>query len=335
MDAIMRTYFIMIISLVVLIMTTQISADNLDVSEKTQVAKVNSTSITSGDVNQLILTDPQFYRVYQQSQGNPAQFQHIRSIILDALIDRALLLEIAEKSAVANEKQVLSDRVAEIEKRNGGAEKLKKAIQDRGANYDVFKTNLRDDILIAEFIRADWGKEVSVSDADARKAFDENSAKFDTPSQVRARHILISVDKSATQAEQDAAEKQIKELFASARKAPDSFADLAKQHSKCPSAAAGGDLGFFSAKQMVPEFSKVAFALKPGEIGGPVRTQFGWHIIKAEEVKPGTKADFNAVREQIVHDLKAERLTKLAEQKMAKLRAAAKIEKSAEYQTKQ
>jgi len=93
------------------------------------------------------------------------------------------------------------------------------------------------------------------------------------------------------------------------------FAKLAKEKSKDPGAADGGDLGFFTKEQMVPEFSAVAFALDPGKISDPVKSQFGWHIIKVEEKRDRKPPDFEQVKGQIqtfvVRKAQADYVTKL------------------------
>jgi peptidyl-prolyl cis-trans isomerase C len=122
--------------------------------------------------------------------------------------------------------------------------------------------------------------------------------KFRTPEEVRVRHILID-------ARSCEAEKRIGELLLQARAPGADFAALAREHSQDPgSAKRGGDLGFFPAGRMAPEFDKAAFALKnPGEVSDAVKTKFGWHIIRLEERRPAGQQPFEKVRDSIVEDL--------------------------------
>ncbi|MCX7308691.1 MAG: peptidylprolyl isomerase, partial [Afipia sp.] len=101
------------------------------------------------------------------------------------------------------------------------------------------------------------------------------------------------------------------------------FAELAKKKSKDPGAADGGDLGFFTKDQMVPEFSAVAFALEPGKISDPVKSQFGWHIIKVEEKRDRKAPAFDEVKAQVSQFV----VRKAQADYVTKLRAAAKIER--------
>ena len=128
--------------------------------------------------------------------------------------------------------------------------------------------------------------------------------------EVRARHILVE-----TEDEAKAVEEELK-------KGAD-FAELAKKKSKDPGASDGGDLGFFTKDQMVPEFSAVAFALEPGKISDPVKSQFGWHVIKVEEKRNRKPPDFEQVKAQIETYV----TRKAQADYVAKLREAAKVER--------
>lgn len=124
--------------------------------------------------------------------------------------------------------------------------------------------------------------------------------KYVTPEEVRVRHILID----AKSCEPD---KRVAELLQQARAPGADFAALAREHSQDPgSARRGGDLGFFTAGRMAPEFEKAAFALKnPGDISDVVRTSFGLHIIRLEERRPAGRQPFEKVRDRIIEDLVA------------------------------
>jgi peptidyl-prolyl cis-trans isomerase C len=129
--------------------------------------------------------------------------------------------------------------------------------------------------------------------------------------EVRARHILVETE--------DEAKAVLAELKGGA-----DFAELAKTKSKDKTAAAeGGDLGYFTKDQMVPEFSKVAFALEPGKLSEPVKSQFGWHIIKVEDKRARPVPAFEKVKDQIQEFLVRKAQTEM----VAKLRTEGKVER--------
>lgn len=132
----------------------------------------------------------------------------------------------------------------------------------------------------------------------ARNQYDAEPQKFDTPEQVRVRHILVSAKACEPEA-------KARELLAKARQPGTDFAALAKENSDDPgSAARGGDLGFFARGQMTAAFEKAAFALKqPGDLSEVVKTEFGYHVIRLEERKAAERQPFEAVRDNLVKGL--------------------------------
>ena len=144
-----------------------------------------------------------------------------------------------------------------------------------------------------------------------KKVYEEAVAKAGTEQEVHARHILVPTEEEA------------KAVLAEIKKGTD-FAELAKQKSKDPGAAAeGGDLGWFGKEQMVPEFSAVAFKLNKGEVSDPVKSQFGWHIIKVEDKRNKPVPEFDKVKEQI----EAYVARKAQAEYIAKLRETNKVER--------
>jgi peptidyl-prolyl cis-trans isomerase C len=144
----------------------------------------------------------------------------------------------------------------------------------------------------------------AVTDAALHKLYDDAAKQIGDEQEVRARHILVESEADA------------KALLAELKKGKD-FAALAKQKSKDPGAADGGDLGYFTKDQMVPEFAEIAFKLDKGQTSDPVKTQFGWHIIKVEDKRKREVPGFDQVKPQLESYLKrkaqADYLTKLHE----------------------
>ena len=182
-----------------------------------------------------------------------------------------------------------------------------KKIEDR----DDFKARLafaRNRLLMDNLLAAE-GKAATTEEA-MRKVYDEAAKQIEGEQEVHARHILVETEDEA------------KAIVAELKKGAD-FAELAKKKSKDPGASDGGDLGFFTKDQMVPEFSAVAFSLDPGKISDPVKSQFGWHVIKVEEKRARKAPDFDQVKSQI-----ETYVTRRAQAEyVAKLRETAKVER--------
>lgn len=141
--------------------------------------------------------------------------------------------------------------------------------------------------------------QVNPSEADLRAAYDKNKDRYVEPEKRHARHILIPVGKDDA-----AARKQAQDVLAQAKAGKD-FAALAKQYSQDPgSADKGGDLGWADQHQFVKPFTDTLFAMKVGEISAPVKTQFGYHIIRLDEVQPGKVKSFDEARSELEAELK-------------------------------
>lgn len=142
-------------------------------------------------------------------------------------------------------------------------------------------------------------KGITINEADLKTYYDQNASRLE---ERRASHILLAVPKGAPAAERDKARARAQELLEQVRKAPDSFADVARKNSQDPgSAPAGGDLDYFSRGAMAKPFEDAAFALKKGEISNVVETEFGFHIIRLTDVKGRT---FEQMRPELEADLR-------------------------------
>ncbi len=187
----------------------------------------------------------------------------------------------------------------------------KAAEEKKLGDSEAFKTRLafaRNRLLMDNLLAVE-GKAATTDEA-MKKVYEDATKLITGEQEVHARHILVETEDEAKQVEDELA------------KGAD-FAELAKKKSKDPGASDGGDLGFFTKDQMVPEFSAVAFALEPGKISEPVKSQFGWHVIKVEEKRNRQAPDFASVKGQIETYV----TRKAQADYVAKLRQTAKIER--------
>lgn len=143
-------------------------------------------------------------------------------------------------------------------------------------------------------------KDVKVNEEDLRKFYEANLSRYSEAEERRASHILIKVEPNAPAAERNKAKAKAEELLAQVRKAPATFADVARKNSQDPgSAANGGDLDFFSRGGMTKPFDDAVFAMKQGEISNVIETEFGYHIISLTAVRGGEKKSFESVRAEV------------------------------------
>ena len=187
----------------------------------------------------------------------------------------------------------------------------KAAEDEKIADNDEFKKRLAfaRNRLLMDSLLANKGK-AATNDEAMKKVYEDAAKQISGEQEVHARHILVETEDEA------------KAIKAELDKGAD-FAELAKKKSKDPGASDGGDLGFFTKEQMVPEFSEVAFRLDPGKISDPVKSQFGWHIIKVEEKRNRKPPEFDQVKGQIETYV----TRKAQAEYVGKLRDGAKIER--------
>ena len=132
--------------------------------------------------------------------------------------------------------------------------------------------------------------QVTVAEKEVKAYFDANPAQFASKEQVKAKHILVD-------------EEAMAQKIAGELEEGKAFEEAAREYSTCPSKENGGDLGYFGRGQMVPEFEKAAFEGAVGELIGPVKTQFGYHLIQIDDKKEEKAADFSAIKDQLADTL--------------------------------
>ena len=199
----------------------------------------------------------------------------------------------------------------------------KAAEAEKLADSPDFKRHMevaRRKLLMAELLQS-VGKK-ALTDEAMHKVYDDAVKQMGEQKEVRARHILIRAAPGDEKADK-AAEDKIKATIARLKKGED-FEKVAKEVTEDPSGKAnGGDLGYFTKDQMVPEFAEAAFKLNKGDISEPVKTQFGWHVIKVEDSRVKPPPTFDEVKPQIENYVTRKAQAELVQ----KLRAEAKIEK--------
>jgi len=187
-------------------------------------------------------------------------------------------------------------------------EQIKKQYED---SKDLYKSEPQKKAVYLKFSPEDHQGKVAVSDEQIKGFYELNIDRFKTPEKVEASHILIKVDESADEAAVEIARKQAEKIYERAAKQED-FAELAKEFSQGPSKDSGGYLGIFEKNNMVKPFGEKAFAMKAGEISKPVRTIFGWHIIKVMAKFDASVESLAQVTEKIKSELINQELQSMA-----------------------
>ncbi len=179
------------------------------------------------------------------------------------------------------------------------------------ANANLFQAPEQANIEYVLFDLETVKKGIKVAEADLKTYFDQNAQRLSAKEERRASHILLASPKSAPDADRQKAKAKAAELAALVKKSPDTFADVARKNSQDPgSAAAGGDLDFFSRDAMVKPFSDAAFAMKKGDISDVVESEFGYHIIKLTDVKVPKQPTYEEMKPELEADVKKQQAQK-------------------------
>ena len=176
---------------------------------------------------------------------------------------------------------------------------------------DSYKTDPGVKVRYLYFKPEDYAARVTLAEDDIRDYYESNLDEFNIPKTVEARHILIKADPNVKAEQDESARKKAEEIFKLAKEGQD-FAELARKYSEGPTKDRGGYLGTFRREEMIKPFSDKAFSMNAGDISEPVRTTFGWHIIKVEKVNPAKTLTLDEAQADIRKKLEADRSKNMA-----------------------
>ncbi len=205
------------------------------------------------------------------------------------------------------------------------SEEVKTYFENNKQNY---KTGEQRRASLVVFKAKDFTDEVKVTEKEIKQYYDKNrKTKYTKKEKRRVRHILLKTSEKKSESD---TKKKAEDILKKAKET-DNFAALAKEYSEGPSASRGGDLGYFSKGKMVKSFEEVVFNMKPGEIRGPIKTRFGFHIVKLEDVKEGGLIPLKRVKGKIRKKLKLQKARKVTLDKAKKFKTKLKKESGQDF----
>ena len=225
------------------------------------LATISGVEITENDLNAIIMRYPEEQRAMFSSEMGKKQ-------LLEQMISFDLMYKLGNEMKI-NETEEYKANLAQVEK------------------------DLLTQVTINKVL-----SEVTVTDEDAKKYYDEHKNEFEQPATVSAKHILVDNEELCSDVKNKIENGEL------------SFEEAAKQYSTCPSKAQGGSLGTFGRGQMVKEFDEAVFTAEVGKVIGPVKTDFGYHLIRVDELTGGEQSEFAEVYPQIMQQLTTEKQNK-------------------------
>ncbi len=241
-----------------------------------------------------------------QMQGQQVDRERVSQAAVRQVIDTELLAQEAGRRGIEADREAVDRVMQRFREQHGGAEALATELESSGLDPAWLEEIVTESNLVQSLIDQIRAT-ITVSDEEVERFYADNPDLFESPEQVRARHILFQAGAEATDEEREAARAKA-EAARERALGDEEFAELARELSEGPSAAEGGDLGFFTRDRMVEPFASAAFDLEPGEISPVVGTEFGYHVIKLEERKAAGTDGLEDVRDRIRSSLQGQQV---------------------------
>jgi peptidyl-prolyl cis-trans isomerase C len=255
-------------------------------------AFVRGEPISMADVDAILKRNP------MPTEPTALQRKQMQLEAVGMLVDNLLMQQFLRKNAPPVDPNLVNKQLAElIEDLKKKSRTLADYLHDTGQTEAELRTNIQNILQWAEYVKA------HTSEADLRRYYDENKDFFDKVT-VRASHIVIRVPATAEAAklaaDREAARTKLLALRQEIVAGKLDFAEAAKKHSQCSSAPQGGDLGYFSRKWMLEEpLAKAAFVLKVGDVSDVIQTEYGMHLIKVTDRKPGQPSEYEKIKDDV------------------------------------
>jgi peptidyl-prolyl cis-trans isomerase SurA len=299
------------------------------------IARVNSDIITRSELTR---SRQLLYQELQQEHGPRADqmLAEREHNLLRDLIDQQLLVQRARDLGLNVDTEVIR-RLDQMRQDMGldSMEALESAARQQGVEFEDFKEQMRNSILTQQVIGREVGGQIQITNEEVRQYFEEHKADFDRPERVRLSEILIAAtpgqdvdgnELPADAASLEAAEARARELLAEIRQGAE-FEAVARQHSSGPTAAQGGDLGYFERGTLARELEDLTFTeLKPGQVSDVVRTRQGYIILKVTDYNQAGVPALKEIERQIQEAIYLRKLQPAMREHLTKLREQAYID---------
>lgn len=287
------------------------------------VAQVGSVPVTIFDVGReqqkLLPFNTNFHT------GVPAEaLEKIKTEALSTMIDQAYKVNYALDKKMTIDKKIIDERIEQLKKKYKTEKEFKAALGEE--SIKDLRAALERSLLAQKAEEVAVLKNISVTDAEVRAYYDTNKHTYKRPKQFKASHILVKVNPSSNAEERATLEKKAKDLAAKAKNGED-FYNLAYYNSDDRSKYVGGDLGYFHEGQTLTEFEDAIKKMKVGEISDPVKSMYGWHIIKLVELNEPKQLEFDETKGKIREQFEKAAKEKLYNSWMADLKAKYPVKK--------
>lgn len=272
------------------------------------VAVVNDEIVTYSELEDL--ARPMLAQVDQISDPVEREQTRERQLrrVLDELVGQRLIMQEAARRRITIDTEAVDEHLDRIKSRQGwDDEKMTMYLSGQGLTLSEFRAQVREQLLKQRIIRRILGSKIQVSDRELKDYYREKLTQAKSNYEVEAAHIVLRAPENATAAEEAAIRQQAKEIIARAQ-GGEAFAALAAQYSQGPRAKEGGMLGFIRRGSLDPNLEDAFFALEPGGVAGPVRTNFGYHVITVKSRRDLAPPSYEEAVPELTAELREKKL---------------------------
>ena len=288
-------------------------------------AKINSEIITLSAVEE---KTELLRNKYERLSSVSISQQELLSEALNMIIEEKLQTQEGEKRGMVVDEASIDAALKNISDKNGLDEgQLEEMLEREGKTLSSFRNHIRDQIMVSKVSRFEMSNRVKVSDKEINNYYSSHQKEFWKDSQIRARHILFIVEPGASEKNRREKLDQAKKILYKIREGGD-FINIAREYSEDVSASNGGDLGFITRGKMVAEFEEAAFSIKERQVSDIIKTEYGYHIIKVEEILAGKTLTLEESVDRITKILSAQKQKQGYKDWMSELKKSAFIEVS-------
>lgn len=291
-------------------------------TENRILAVVNDEVVTQADLDLALSSAIEELKREYSGAELQAKIEETRKEFLDQIIDDKLILQEAKKRGVTVEDVEVEERLNEVKSRFPSEEAFYAEVQKSGVSTDMLKKRYRENIMMAKLVDYEVREKVVVTPTEIESYYRDHADELKAPEAVHLRAIMLSFDGTVTEEILKQRADDIVKLARGGR----NFRELVKTYSQGARVREGGDLGFVEKGQMRQDFEKIVFALKPGEISEPVKTDTGYYIFTVEEKRESYTRSLSEARPDIENIIFREKAQKRYQDWIAKLKRDAFIQ---------
>jgi peptidyl-prolyl cis-trans isomerase C len=256
--------------------------------------------------------------------GISAKGEEVLNRTVSRAVDSFLLVQEAKERGIAPNETRIDEKLSGMADRAGGRAALEAELIKSGITFDQLRSSVVQADLVQTLVETEIVPGIQVTEEDVEAFYAANPELFTSPDKIHSRHILFMAEAGATESQRETARRRA-EAARTRALAGEDFASLAAELSEGPTAKVGGDLGFTTRGQMLEAFDDAVWALEPGEISEVVESRIGYHVIKVEEIVPGSTVALDEAQPLITDLIRQRRTAAAIEEFMAGLREGVEI----------